>query len=243
MNFKNLSLVGATLLLSANMFATSIHTPTNTYFGGFEDTVSGDNDYNDVVFSLSAMGLTLNSSGKFYAQPALDNSGNPFWNNSSYDVPSNSYNVGYCIYGGGACNNGTALDPGAKFLASSNSPKSSANDVTFSANGTVTLSLILSVASNTDYIGYYTDGKAKILGTAGNTYTFTPGNDAFGLFAYDASKNTYYYSQSAYDRSDDDTSHFAFFSSTAPEPGMMGLVGAGLVSVGAFFRRKKSVQS
>ena len=240
MNFKNITLIGAALLLSAPVFG-------STYFGGFEDKVGGDYDYQDLVFSLSGNGLTLNSGGKFYAQPALDNSGNPFWNHYSGDNPGATYNVGYCIYGGGACNGGKALDPGAKFLASAGNAAVSANDVTFSVSGNVSANVILSVASNTNDLGYYLVSDAThtvhSLGAAGNTYSFTPGGD-FGLVGMNITQGTTYYSQSGLDSVEPGTSHFAFFNTaTAPEPGMMGMMAAGLLSVGAFFRRKKSIQS
>src|ERR1700722_17928395 len=91
----------------------------DTYYGGFEDTVGGDYDYNDLVFSLSGAGLTLNSSGTWYGESTatLGTSGTPFWNHASGDGPND--NIGYCMYGGGNCNGGTALDAGGYFLARS----------------------------------------------------------------------------------------------------------------------------
>src|SRR5579875_3982383 len=76
---------------------------SNTYFGGFEDTTgrSSDYDYNDVVFSISGSGLTLDygSQGAWYAAVTPNNNGNPFWDNTSSDTPGATNNVGFCMYG------------------------------------------------------------------------------------------------------------------------------------------------
>ncbi len=234
MKFKNLALVGAALLLSAPVFG-------STYFGGFEDTVGGDYDYNDIVFSISGNGLTLNSAGKYYSQPVLDNSGTPFWNNTSFDQPAKAYNVGYCIYGGGACNGGKALDAGAQFLASASSPKVSAKDVTFTVNGGVNANITLGITAGTDSLGYYLlsdPTHVYKIGGVGNTYSFAPGG-SFGLVGMVSNLGNTFYSQTSLG-TQDCTSHFAFFNSTAPEPGMMSLVGTGLLSVGALLRRRKT---
>ncbi len=238
MNLKNLTLIGAALLLSSPVFG-------STYFVGFEDTKGGDYDYNDMVFSLSGNSLTLNSSASYYNQPTLGTSGTPFWNNASYDQPSGTYNVGYCIYGGGACNKGVALDPGAQFLASDpTSHTGSANDVTFSVNGNVNANIQVEVAAATSELGYYltadpTHAFHALTGSSSNVYSFTPGGN-FGLVEKVSTLGTMYYSQTALG-TQDNVSHFAFFSTPAPEPGMMGLMGGGLVGVAALLRRKKSV--
>ena len=239
MNLKNLTLIGAALIFSAPVFG-------STYFVGFEDTKGGDYDYNDMGFSLSGNGLMLNSASSFSNQPTLGTSGTPFWNHSSYDNPSSTYNVGYCIYGGGACNNGVALDAGAKFLASN--PKTStgsANDVTFSVNGNVNASVKAQVTIATIDLGYYltadpTHAFHALTADSNNVYSFTPGGN-FGLVENVTNLGQTYYSQSALG-SQDNVSHFAFFSTPtpAPEPGMMGLMGAGLVGIAALLRRKKA---
>lgn len=239
MKLKNFTLIGAALLLSAPVFG-------STYFVGFEDTKGGDYDYNDMVFSLSGSGLTLNSTGSFYNKPVLGTSGTPFWNNASYDQPSGSYNVGYCIYGGGACNKGVALDPGAQFLASNpTSHTGSANDVTFSVNGNVNANVQVQVTAATNELGYYltadpTHAFHALTGNSSNIYNFTPGGN-FGLVEEVSNLGTTYYSQTALG-SQDNVSHFAFFSTPAPEPGMMGLMGAGLVGISALLRRKKAAK-
>ncbi len=106
----------AKFILPAALFLLGSATWANasTFYGGFEDTIQGDYDYNDIVFSLSGDGLTLNSlTGQWNQKPVLGTSGTPFWNHSSFD--GSKYNVGYCIYGGGNC--GAALDSNANYLA------------------------------------------------------------------------------------------------------------------------------
>jgi hypothetical protein len=241
MNFKNLALIGAALLLSSPVFAT-------TYYGGFEDLSSGprsasDYDYNDVIFSLSGTGLQLQSHGdSFYAKPSVDQSGRPFWDNVSWD--GQKMNVGYCIYGGGNC--GSGIDANAQFLASNpNSPKGSANNVTFHVDGTVNATLLLNISAADDEIGYYllsdpTKSFHAVSATSDpNLYTFTPNGD-FGLIGLVG--DTMYYSQTFLGACDDQ-SHFAFFSSSAPEPGMMSLMGAGLIGIGTLVRRKRTAKS
>lgn len=240
MNFKSLALVSAALLLSSPVFAT-------TYYGGFEDVkdqsrMQSDYHYNDMIFSLSGTGLMLNSSENFYSKPTLDQNGRPFWDNVSYD--GQKMNVGYCIYGGGNCGDG--IDPNAKFLASNpNNMTGSANDVTFHVDGSVTANLLMNISAYTNTLGYYlvsdpTKSFHSLTATATpNVYSFSPTGD-FGLIGKVGS--TMYYSQTMYGESDD-VSHFAFFSSSAPEPGMMGLMGAGLIGIGALVRRKRAQKS
>ena len=237
MNLKSLTLIGAALLLSAPMFG-------STYFVGYEDSVKGDYDYNDIVFSLSGNGLTLNSHGdSFYSQPKLNDGGSPFWNNLSYDNPSTSYNIGFCIYGGGACNGGKALDAGADFLASNpTSHTGSANNVTFSTDGKTALTVYASVATDMSTLGYYLvndpSHSFKQLKGSNGAYNFTPSGD-FGLVAYNYANNESFFSQPSMGTADS-VSHFAFFGMAAPEPGMTSLVGIGLAATGLFLRRRKA---
>lgn len=241
MTFKAFTLMSAALLLSAPMFA-------GTYFGGFEDmSRQSDNDYNDLVFSLSGSGLTLHTSdGAWFNQPTLGTNGNPFWNHQSYD--GSNYNVGYCIYGGGSCNGGVALDPGARYLAKAGNPGQVANNVYFSANGTVSTDIALTITSATDIFGWYSlsnPNNIHWLNASGQTgvFSFNAYGD-FGIAANtgaNASGDTFYSSQIGCDPSD---SHFAFFGnnvSAAPEPGALGLMAVGLITAGVLFRRKRSV--
>ena len=238
MNIKKVLLGAAALLIAAPMFG-------STYFGGYEDTTRhSDWDYNDIVFSLSGTGLTLHTSdGKFYTNPTLGTSGNPFWNNASGD--GSKMNIGYCIYGGGNCNGGVPLDANAPYLASKSGASQSADDVYFTVDGNVSTDIVLKISSLNSVLGWYDmHGHFGIINPGGATgdFSFHPTGD-FGLFGTNitgykngqAQYGTYYYSQ-VEDCSD--PSHFAFFAT--PEPGTMGVMGLGLLAVGSLFRRRKN---
>jgi hypothetical protein len=238
MNLRKLSLLGAALLVSVPAFAT-------TYYGGFEDlAVISDYDYNDIVFTLSGNGLTLNTSdGHWYNKPTLGTSGTPFWNNSSWD--GTAKNIGYCVYGGGNC--GAGLSSTAQYLADNTRHTGSANDVTFSVDPKqkVTADIDMEITAGSDMLGYYNVSNADNihwLNTHGQTgdFKFTPTGN-FGLVA-ENSLGQKFYSQTNYDCLQDDVSHFAFFgdNAAAPEPGAVGLMGGGLLVTGALFRRRKA---
>ncbi len=244
MKLTKWALTGVALVMAAPMFA-------GTYFGGMEDWNGLDYDYNDVVFSLSGSGLTLNSAtGKWFAEPVLGTSGTPFWNHASIDGPMN--NVGYCIYGGGKCNGGAGLDAGAKYLAASaTSSTGTANDVTFSASGQVTLDVALQITGAKDSLGWYAISDPKAINwlnadSSDGLFSFTPGGD-FGLVGQSrgvtAGTGYTYFTQSWYG-SKDDVSHFAFFRGTSaavtPEPGVTGLMGLGLFGMGLLMRPRKN---
>jgi PEP-CTERM motif-containing protein len=241
MRVTNWVLIGASALLTVPLFG-------STYYGGLEDWKAGDYDYNDIVFSLTGSNLTVHStSAQWYSAPALGTSGAPFWNHSSGDGPLD--NVGYCIYGGGKCNGGVALDPTAKYLATSAiSPTGSANDVSFTATGQVVIDVALRITVAHDNIGWYSLSEPSEInwlnaGSRNGSFSFNPGG-AFGLVA----GNTYYtfYSQDQYG-SQDNVSHFAFFdppSAVAPEPGALGLIGLALIGTRLIaLRRKQRISS
>ena len=238
MTFRNLVLAGAAFLMASPIFA-------STYYGGFEDLHNGDYDYNDLVFSLSGSSLSLKTSdGAWYSNPVLNNNATPFWDHQSWD--GSKKNVGYCIYGGGNC--GSGLAPGAEYLADKNSKNLAADNVYFSTGGAVQSDLILSIASATDVLGWYNVSSPNVLhlfNTNGGmgSYAFNPDGD-FGLVASNGvGSHSFYYSQDKYGIQDC-TSHFAFFQAEdmqpTPEPGTMGVMGSGLILVGAFFRRRKA---
>jgi len=233
--------LGAAMLLAAPAWSATI-------YGGFEDTVGGDYDYNDLVFSLTGSGLSINLNGaNLYAEPTLNGAtgtyglnGIPFWNNDSRDGAKE--NIGYCIYGGGNCNAGVALDPGADYVASSNTSKTgSANDITFTDSGTVGAAVTLHIAADTDTLYWYnvsTPGTLTAINPMGSletSFTFTP-NGTFGLAASNGSQ-TFNSNTSASNNTMDSVSHFAFFVTPTPEPSTFLLLGAGFVALGSLRRR------
>lgn len=250
MKLKTVALIGASLLLAA--------TPSwsATIYGGFEDTVGGDYDYNDLVFSLSGTALTMIAPGaSLYAKPTLNggtnmvgaHNGVPFWNNQSADGASD--NVGYCIYGGGTCNGGTGLDPSADYLAASSngstSTTGSANNVTFSVDGGVSTNVSITITSDHDVLGWYSTSSPGTIhwldntGPVTGTFTFAPGG-TFGLVGNndDAMGGNTYYSQTADGNASDTVSHFAFFeNASTPEPSTFLLLGAGFLALGGIRRR------
>jgi hypothetical protein len=240
------------LLVSVVFFAV-VSTPcwADVYFGGFEDTprASGDNDYNDFVFQIS--GVTLNSTASWFSKTGstLNDSGVPFWNNNSSDgsaAQHGIYNVGYCIYGGGAC--GPGYDPSAQYLAASNTTTGSANDVTFSAAGGVGGQALLQITAGTDVLGWAlaaTPGTIHFLNPGGTIgeFSFAPG----GTFVLVGNNNNgsggnTYYSYTA-DGNGGDTSgvsHFAFFGNPVPEPTSIILLGTVVALAACHLRRRYS---
>jgi hypothetical protein len=217
-----------------------------TIYGGFEDTVNGDYDYNDLVFSLSGSGLSINLNGaSLFAEPTLNgatgtsgSNGTPFWNNDSGDGAN--YNVGFCIYGGGACNGGVGLDPTADYIAASSTKTGSANNITFTDTVGTTSNVTLSITADTDTLGWYSTsspGTIHMLGGVG-TYNFNPGG-TFGLVGLVSGGPTFYSNTGAGGTQDPNNgvSHFAFFTNATPEPSTFLLFGAGFLALGSLRRR------
>ena len=225
-----------------------------TVYGGFEDLVGGDYDYNDVVFSIS--GVTLNQTGgSFYSYSASsllasNDSGRPFWNNNSYDSDRAHDNIGYCVYGdasdSGACaghNSGYA--PTDQYLATSTG--ASVTNVTFTPQAGASASVLLTITSDTDTLYWYDVNTPSSLHQITSGTTITTGNndtDAFGIAANNGS--TTFYSQVDVKGNNggdpSSVSHFAFFenATSTPEPGSMFLLGSALTGMGLFARRKRA---
>lgn len=223
---------------------------TNAFYGGFEDTVGGDYDYNDIVFKVSANNLNLNSAGTLNSAPVLGTSGTPFWNNGSLDTTK--ANIGYRIYGGGAF--GPGLDPNARYLAGPSGE--SMNDVFFSvgpvassAGAPIDAAIDLKVSADSNVLGFYyltTPGTINWLPTvAGSSYSFLDvGGKAFGIAAQDLNTGKVFYSYTAggtLGTTDGGVNHFAFFPE-APEPASWACMGIGLVLAGVLARRNRSVR-
>jgi hypothetical protein len=183
--------------------------------------------------------------GAWYNQPVLGTSGTPFWNAASYDGPK--FNIGYCIYGGGACNEGVAMDPGARYLAKAGNSSATANNVYFTNDGRVSADIKMEISSDTDILGWYSLSNpydVHWLNTSGQPgfFSFNP-QGSFGIAANNADISVHgqtFYSSLVYNNA---SSHFAFFGNNvaaAPEPGEMGLVGGGLLVAGFFLRKRQA---
>ena len=235
-------MISAALMAAAPIYATT------TYWGGFEDNTgtNADYDYNDMVFSITGASLTLDTAtGAWFNQASAGTLNKaagahtaavaPFWNNPSQDG-TGGYNVGWCIYGGGACNKGVGLAPADLYLATSTG--NSVNDVFFSVDGNVSEQVTLSITAASDALGWEAVGSSTInkfaTGVQG-PQTFDPGGN-FVLVGV-VNNNTDYFSNVA---AKDGDSHFAFFGASAvPEPSSVALFGIGLIGAGLIYRKRQ----
>jgi hypothetical protein len=237
----------AALLVTSPVFG-------STYWAGFEDDSGSqaDYDYNDLVFSIGGSSLSLHTStGLWFNETSagvlntgglgLGPTGTPFWNNASNDGPG-GFNIGWCVWGGGACNGGAGAAPLAQYLAASNG--GSVSDVYFSTMGAVDEEVTLSMASDIDSLGW------ELVSGVGGIHLFSPGVQGPETFMPggdfvligDVRQVASFNSDIA---APDGLSHFAFFAAAnAPEPSTIALISfALLVSTGIFRKQIRRRQS
>jgi hypothetical protein len=226
-----------------------------TYYVGFEDTVNGDYDYNDLVFELT--GVTINQTGGafFLPQPSLlDDNGEPFWDHMSQDPDHVHDNIGYCVYGyaadPGSCGGHPAgLDPDALYLAAASG--GSVNNVYFTPDGQPTATVLLTITADTDDLYWYAINDPTMLhaintnGQTTGTLAIDTGGVAFGLAANNDAGlgGTTFYSQTVLGNGGDSISHFAFFDDPSspvsiPEPSSLLLLTPALACFYCYKRRR-----
>ena len=254
-----------TSILAVSFVLLAVPSWAETIYVGFDDAVGIDYDYQDLVLSISSDSLLLHSTASWHSKPALlsapaysiANAGLqnfPYWNQTSADGASE--NVGFCIYGGGTCDGGIALDSTGNYLSANQTATGSPNYVTFSTAGPVSSSVMLHMAAGSDVIGWYNvsspgtvnwlNSAAQLMGDA----TFTPSGN-FGLVGKNVSMNETFYSDVSAGGSTDVVSHFAYFGdlssppseiqvvTVTPEPGSILLIAAAFATFGIMLRKRQ----
>jgi hypothetical protein len=246
--------------------------PSSTYVGGVENSLpntSEENigDYNDVIFSFTGSGLTLDTPdgqwNAFSAGIVNQNgngspAGNPFFDNESLD--GTDKNIGFCL----TTSNCTAATQTAgaslnEYLSDTGNTSIPAPDFYFTGSGTVTFSLLAAIAganTSTESVGIYNT-------TGSHTVTWVilddvlqnggvvsvPGSGTFGLIFSVGTAGTIFYSQNSlygFVNGNPDIpadNRYAIFSeSSVPEPATMALFGLGALALGLVgrLRRRRS---
>ncbi len=209
---------------------------SSAYYVGVEDYPvsgpgAGDKDYNDLVFTLSGSGLTLNSSGTLSNPITPDDNGSPFWDNLSGDGAGK--NFGNCLYTAAMnpCTGGAPIDPSAKYL--SNGGGFVGFDFS-GASGSVSLTIDAALHSDNDTLYWCTDPSHCHAITGGGT--FTPGAGTFYFALLDTTGTEHSYTS--------ESSNFAAAlnpTQATPEPLSLALTGSGLL--GLFFVRRRRTHS
>jgi hypothetical protein len=217
-----------------------------TILGGLEDWgraggLEHNGDFNDLVFQITG-NVTLNAPGGTFSNltPGVVNeNGTVFWDNLSGD--GSDKNVGYYMLG---------LGGNLQYLATASG--GSINNVTFSEQGPLTITLVGGITANTalNTLGWYDPANPGLLhqpfagGRQGASAIFNP-SSMFALYSGNGWGQTFT-SITADNIAESATQqHFAFFTSdvspqsVVPEPsdGVMVAIGVGLITLGSLRRR------
>lgn len=182
----------------------------DTIYFGFEDTPTGDRDYNDKFGTITGSSLHT-SIGVFAPLTAaiINDDGLPFWDHVSGDGPN--LNIGNIWMG---------EYPGTQYLATPGGGLVS--DVWFSGGSTVTITGGITADSDTIKVCYVASCSSTMQVVAGSL-TWIP-TQAWEIVGVVAVGGTYYS-----DPNEDHKSSFAFATGgNVPEPGALGFVAAGL---------------
>jgi hypothetical protein len=225
--------VPAVLLTAATIPAHATSFSSNAYYVGVEDHTgqSSDSDYNDYVFTLSGLGLKLNSNGTLSNPVTPNNNGNPFWDNLSGDGAAK--NFGNCLYttATNACTGSAPLNPSAQYL--SNGGSFVGFDFSGAA-GSVSLTIDAAIHSDSDTLYWCTSAaNCHAISSSGN---FTPGSGTFYFELIDTTGNNHTFTSN--------NSNFAAAlnpTQATPEPLSLALTGSGLM--GLFFLRRRKTGS
>jgi hypothetical protein len=243
--------------------------PSSTFVAGVENSLpntSEENigDYNDMIFSLSGSGLTLDTpNGQWNAFSAGivnqngngNPAGNPFFDNLSLD--GTDKNIGFCLTTSNCgANTQTAGASLNEYLSDSGNTSIPAPDFYFTSSGSVTFSLLAAIAAgatDTESVGIYDT-------TGSHTVTWViqddvltdatptlPGSGTFGLIFEVGTGGTFYYSQNSSFgfvngmKELPDDNRYALFSEAegVPEPATMALFGIGALALGLVGRLRK----
>ena len=204
-------------VLLASIFALAALTASasSVIYLGFEDSPTGDRDYNDVMASIT--GSTLHTSTGVFTvlTPAIVNadSGNPFWDHVSGDGPN--MNIG----------NFWESEEGIEYLATAGGGKVS--DVWFSGGSTVTITGGITADHDTIGVCYVSNCAGTTQWITGPSLTFAATGN-FEIVGKNGSPGVEFYSDPSWNES----SSFAFAQGTqTPEPNAAVGLGLGLALI------------
>jgi hypothetical protein len=216
----------------------------NTILGGLEDWggsagAERNGDFNDLMFQMTGS-VAFNAPGGIFnnlTAGVVNENGTVFWGNFSGDGAN--LNIGYQMLKLGSL----------QYLSTASG--GSVNDVTFSAEGPLTITILGGITANMtgDTLGWYDPANPSVVHplfngiTAGAMVTFAP-TATFAFYA-DNGWNQGFSSTTADNDGESTTQqHFAFFtpqSSNVPEPSPVLLAGIGLalLAIGSAHLRKR----